>query len=158
MVHLPRQGGHFGKSRLTQALLENIAKVVDIAFERGNGYFAGKGVAVFCVSFFAGQMAEGFRAAFAHFFCTFRVFNGRVFVARAFINFAKVRHIGIDITPRIAVPQGIADVLRQAEIPKAQQAARSSLVAELAADVLLFGKGHGKAEYRQLELAGMNTV
>ena len=85
-------------------MLENIAKVVDIAFERGNGYFAGKGVAVFCVSFFAGQMAEGFRAAFAHFFCIFCVFNGRVFVARPFINFAKVRHIGIDITPRIAVP------------------------------------------------------
>ena len=104
VVHLPRQGGHFGKSRRAQALLEDGAQVIDIAFERGNGYFAGKGVAVFCVSFFAGQMAEGFRAAFAHFFCIFRIFNRRVFFIQPFITFAKVRHIGIDVTPRIAVP------------------------------------------------------
>ena len=104
MVHLPRQGGHFGKSRRTQALLEDGAQVIDIAFERGNRYFADKGFAVFRVPLFASQMVEGFRMAFAHFFFIFRIFNRRVFFIQPFITFAKVRHIGIDVTPRIAVP------------------------------------------------------
>ena len=60
LVHLPREGGHFGEGRRAQAAFEDFAEVVHVAFESGEGDFAAV-VAIFVgMAFFAGEMVEGF--------------------------------------------------------------------------------------------------